>query len=186
MLTRNGVLLKRCAWHRYYRGYPVVYGVARWRGAGLSFTDGVCGRCSGRLRRDLELPPARWPSLPTGRIGVEPLAVPPGGVALIVLAILLSLARPLDAPPPPLVTAALPVAARPAVTPPAATSVVGRLVGEPPVAARRMVERRVAERRPVAAVRREPERVRPAARVEVVRTPRVDGPRVRGADFQSP
>lgn len=193
------MLLRRCAWHRYYRGYAFLYGVARWRGLRPSFTDGVCGRCAKRLRRDLELPPARWPSLATRRTGVEPLAVPPGAVALIALAVLLSLARPLDAPPP-MVPAGLPAALtpRPMVVSPAAPA-------EPRMVDHRVVDRRVVERRPMTerrpaiAPRRASDKplkriatadiAPPLARSTVMTiaapAPRAVFPRVRGADSQA-
>lgn len=101
-----GVLLRRCAWHSYYRGYPVVFGIARW-GLGLGFTDGVCRRCAARLRRDLELEVAASPWLRSGTMGVDPLPVPPAAVVAIALALLLALASPLADPPPGISTAGL-------------------------------------------------------------------------------
>ena len=47
------MVLRRCAWHGLYHGYRVLYGVASWRGAGISFTDGLCKRCALILSRDL-------------------------------------------------------------------------------------------------------------------------------------
>jgi hypothetical protein len=49
------MLLRRCAWHRRFHGYPVVYGVASWRGRSITFTDGVCRSCAGRVRREWRL-----------------------------------------------------------------------------------------------------------------------------------
>lgn len=40
------MVLRRCAWHGLYHSYRVVYGVASWRGQGISFTDGLCARCA--------------------------------------------------------------------------------------------------------------------------------------------
>lgn len=44
------MLLCRCAWHRRYRGYPLVSGVASWRGLTVRFTDGICRSCLERFR----------------------------------------------------------------------------------------------------------------------------------------
>jgi len=52
----TNVLIRRCAWHRLYRGYPFVYGVASWRGEGLDFTDGLCHKCAVRAREEMGLP----------------------------------------------------------------------------------------------------------------------------------
>jgi hypothetical protein len=40
------MLIRRCAWHRVYNGYPMLYGVAAWRQSGLQYTDGMCRRCA--------------------------------------------------------------------------------------------------------------------------------------------
>jgi hypothetical protein len=57
LLPLSAVLIRRCAWHRSYRGYPLAFGIASWRGVGISFTDGMCLGCSARLRREWSLPP---------------------------------------------------------------------------------------------------------------------------------
>lgn len=46
MLVQDCMLIRRCAWHRLYRGYPIVYGVAGWRQRGVQYTDGMCRRCA--------------------------------------------------------------------------------------------------------------------------------------------
>jgi hypothetical protein len=46
------MLLCRCAWHRHYRGYPLVSGVASWRGLAVRFTDGICRSCLERFRAE--------------------------------------------------------------------------------------------------------------------------------------
>jgi hypothetical protein len=46
------MLICRCAWHRRYRGYPLVSGVASWRGWTVKFTDGICDRCLQRFRAE--------------------------------------------------------------------------------------------------------------------------------------
>jgi hypothetical protein len=52
LLTKIGMLIRRCAWHLKYHGYRIVFGVASWRGASLRFTDGLCRRCSARHRTE--------------------------------------------------------------------------------------------------------------------------------------
>ncbi len=46
------MLICRCAWHRRYFGYPLVNGVASWRGFTVRFTDGICPRCLERFRSE--------------------------------------------------------------------------------------------------------------------------------------
>jgi hypothetical protein len=46
------MLICRCAWHSRYYGYPLLSGVASWRGWTLRFTDGICPRCLARFRRE--------------------------------------------------------------------------------------------------------------------------------------
>jgi len=46
------MLIGRCAWHRQYHGYPLLQGVASWRGLGLRFTDGICERCLEQFRTE--------------------------------------------------------------------------------------------------------------------------------------
>jgi hypothetical protein len=46
------VLICRCAWHRRYRGYPLLSGVASWRGWTVRFTDGICETCLERFRSE--------------------------------------------------------------------------------------------------------------------------------------
>lgn len=50
------VLIRRCAWHREYFGYPMVFGITSWGELRLSFTDGMCLRCTARFRRQWQLP----------------------------------------------------------------------------------------------------------------------------------
>ncbi|HUF92994.1 MAG TPA: hypothetical protein VMR23_11495 [Candidatus Limnocylindria bacterium] len=40
------MLIRRCAWHRSYNGYPMLYGITAWRQRGLGYTDGMCRRCA--------------------------------------------------------------------------------------------------------------------------------------------
>ena len=46
------MLICRCAWHKRYCGYPLVNGVASWRGWTLRFTDGICKTCLERFRAE--------------------------------------------------------------------------------------------------------------------------------------
>jgi len=48
------VLICRCAWHQRYRGYPLLNGVASWRGWSVRFTDGICETCLGRFRAEYQ------------------------------------------------------------------------------------------------------------------------------------
>jgi hypothetical protein len=86
------MLIRRCAWHRSYRGYPIAFGVASWRGLRPSFTDGMCLGCSAKLRREWNLPP-----LPaaTDRYGLRGELVRVAAMAVMAVSLLLA-ARPLD------------------------------------------------------------------------------------------
>ena len=92
LLTSTPMLVRRCAWHRSYRGYPLALGVASWRGFRLAFTDGMCVSCAARLRREWNLPPATPSAL---------MLIPGGGfirvatTAAMILAVILA-ARPVD------------------------------------------------------------------------------------------
>ena len=46
------MLICRCAWHQRYRGYPLLNGVASWRGWTVRFTDGICEKCLERFRAE--------------------------------------------------------------------------------------------------------------------------------------
>jgi hypothetical protein len=63
------MLLRRCAWHRRYHGHVKFLGVAKWRGLGLSFSDGMCADCSARARAEWALPGAAPlpPAIPGAR-----------------------------------------------------------------------------------------------------------------------
>ncbi len=86
------MLIRRCAWHRSYRGYPLPFGIASWRGASVSFTDGMCLGCSAQLRREWNLPPLA--------AGVAPFGLHGGPVRVAAMAVMLVgvvlAARPLD------------------------------------------------------------------------------------------
>jgi hypothetical protein len=74
------MLIRRCAWHRLYNGYPIVYGVAGWRQRGLQYTDGMCRHCAATalqhwgIRREMALQPSRGIAgrlqTPAGRAGI--------------------------------------------------------------------------------------------------------------------
>lgn len=49
------MLICRCAWHPRYRGYPLLSGIASWRGWTVRFTDGICGKCLDRFRAEHQL-----------------------------------------------------------------------------------------------------------------------------------
>jgi hypothetical protein len=92
------MVVRRCAWHRKYHGYPLVYGVASWRDLGIVFSEGICRRCTTRLREDLRFPPHVVDSAPEAP--AWELLVPGTAVALAVIATLLVFTQPLDVPPP--------------------------------------------------------------------------------------
>jgi len=46
------LLICRCAWHQRYCGYPLLNGVASWRGWTVRFTDGICEKCLQRFRAE--------------------------------------------------------------------------------------------------------------------------------------
>jgi hypothetical protein len=90
LLWRNAVLIRRCAWHRSYRGYPIAFGIASWRGFRVAFTDGMCLGCSARLRREWNLPPIQ----PTAaRFGFQLVRV--AAMAVMVVSLILA-ERPLN------------------------------------------------------------------------------------------
>lgn len=91
MLFITGMLMRRCAWHRQYNGYPMVYGVAAWRQRGLQYTDGMCRRCAVTATRE-------WTNsshvAPRPRPAVSPRLAPAGrvGIALAAASLLVALA----------------------------------------------------------------------------------------------
>ena len=86
------MLIRRCAWHRSYRGYPLVFGIASWRGQGVSFSDGMCLRCAARMRAEWNLPPLP-PRVSRYRLGFELARVTATAAALVILVLA---ANPLD------------------------------------------------------------------------------------------
>jgi hypothetical protein len=112
------MLVSRCAWHPFFRGYPRPLRVVSWRGRGIAFTDTICRSCAERIRIEglwgPAPPPPVWPgSAQTALVFVGlPLAV-----ALVLMATPLHDAT---APPPKeeVVASAPPVAKPPDVAPP--------------------------------------------------------------------
>jgi len=113
------VLVRRCAWHRKYRGYPILYGVASWRGQRVDFTDGLCHGCAARARTELGFPAA------------GALAAVPRRILAVAAALMLLLApEVLDQFPPSMLP--LPPALRPARLVPPALAVREASAEEPP------------------------------------------------------
>lgn len=91
------MLISRCAWHPFFRGYPRPLRVISWRGPGIAFSDTICRSCAERVRIE-----GLWASSP-------PKPVWPGSaqtallfVGLPLLGALVLMAAPLhDAGPPP-------------------------------------------------------------------------------------
>jgi hypothetical protein len=79
-LPIGAVIIRRCAWHRAYHGYPIAFGIASWSGLGVSYTDGMCRGCTIRFRRQWNLPelsdePSWIPSLVRGAVAVAVVMV---------------------------------------------------------------------------------------------------------------
>jgi hypothetical protein len=83
------VLIRRCAWHREFQGYPAVHGIASWRGLRVKFTDGVCRRCAARVRVEWRVArvAASAPAGPRPVAGVYRHLALVAGVAALVAAI---------------------------------------------------------------------------------------------------
>ena len=62
--------MRRCGWHRMYFGYPLINGVAAWRGWDIKFTDGICHRCAALVHAELR-------DIERRRAGPEPVPVAP-------------------------------------------------------------------------------------------------------------
>jgi hypothetical protein len=74
------MLIRRCTWHRLYRGYPKIMGFRAGQGLRPYFTDGLCRRCAQRVEQEWfgdPLPPSRVQTLlatPVSRRGVAAAA----------------------------------------------------------------------------------------------------------------
>jgi hypothetical protein len=66
------VLICRCAWHRSYYGYPLVSGVASWRGWTVRFTDGICQKYLERFRAEHRVFLERHRTAPPASIASDP------------------------------------------------------------------------------------------------------------------
>jgi hypothetical protein len=75
------MLIRRCAWHRLYHGYPIVYGVAALRQRGVQYTDGICRRCAVMALAQWGQPPAMAP--PRRRMAAR-LQTPVGRAGMVV------------------------------------------------------------------------------------------------------
>jgi hypothetical protein len=90
------MVISRCAWHAFFRGYPRPLRIVSWRGRGIAFSDTICRSCAARVRIE-----GLWGSSP-------PTPVWPGSpqtalifVGLPLLTVLVLLATPLHDPGPP-------------------------------------------------------------------------------------
>jgi hypothetical protein len=121
------MLISRCAWHAFFRGYPRLLRIISWRGRGVAFTDTICRSCAERVRIE-----GLWGSAP-------PEPVWPGSpqtaavfVGLPLLVALVLMAAPLHDPgappplPPPPAASVADVAPAAAVIEPASAPVVPR------------------------------------------------------------
>lgn len=88
------MVIRRCAWHRQYHGYGLLFGVMSWRGFKVRFTDGMCQECAARMPRDLAFRRAGYGL--RERRGRPAVLVPRLGVAAVALTALVLAARPLD------------------------------------------------------------------------------------------
>lgn len=65
MLSQKRMLIARCAWHAFFRGYPRPLRVVSWRGRGVAFSDTICRSCADRVRIEglwgSSPPPPVWP-----------------------------------------------------------------------------------------------------------------------------
>src|SRR5437667_6165776 len=83
------MLIRRCTWHRIYRGYPIIMGFRRGHGLRPYFTDGMCWRCARRAERewlDEPVPRSRAMMLMTMPIRPRGVALAAGLAAVLVLA----------------------------------------------------------------------------------------------------
>jgi hypothetical protein len=95
LLQQSRMLIQRCAWHAFFRGYPRPLRVLSWRGRGVSFSDSICPGCADRVRIEGlwgTPPPPVWPGSPQTALIF---------VGLPLLTALVLLATPLHDPGPP-------------------------------------------------------------------------------------
>ena len=79
------MLIRRCAWHRVYHGYPMLYGVAGWRQRGIQFTDGMCRPCAATARQV-------WSAKARGTPRLRSILRRPSGIAVATAAAFLLVA----------------------------------------------------------------------------------------------
>jgi hypothetical protein len=84
------MMIRRCAWHRLYNGYPMVYGVAAWRQSGLQYTDGMCRRCAATAMEQWTTGAAILPS-PSMTRGLMRAPAGRAGIAIAAASILVAL-----------------------------------------------------------------------------------------------
>jgi hypothetical protein len=138
------MLISRCAWHPFFRGYPRPLRVISWRGFPVRFSDTICRSCAERVRIE-----GLWASAPPAPVWPGSAQTAALFVGLPLLIALVLMAAPLHDPGPP-----------PAFGPPAA-AVVGERVAEAPAVvdqapAQSFSARRAAVSRPRRQVDREP------------------------------
>jgi hypothetical protein len=89
LLFHECMLIRRCAWHRLYNGYPIIYGVAAWRPRGVQYTDGMCRRCAATTLRQWSTRPGM---APPGRMARRvPIPADRAGIAVAAVAMLVAL-----------------------------------------------------------------------------------------------
>ena len=104
------MLVSRCAWHGFCRGYPRLLRVVSWRGFTPRFTDTICRSCAERVRIE-----GLWGSAPPEPVWPGSAQTAAIFVGLPLLIALVLMAAPLHdpGPPPPITQAnAAPVAGR--------------------------------------------------------------------------
>ena len=61
------MLIQRCAWHAFFRGYPRPLRVLSWHGRRIELSDSICPSCADRVRIEGlwgSPPPPVWPGSP--------------------------------------------------------------------------------------------------------------------------
>ncbi len=82
------MLIRRCTWHRLYRGYPKIMGFRAGQGLRPYFTDGLCRRCAQRVEQEWfgdPLPPSRLQTLLATPVSRRGIAAAAGVAALMFL-----------------------------------------------------------------------------------------------------
>ncbi len=82
------MLIRRCTWHRVYRGYPMLMGFRAGQGLRPYFTDGLCRQCAQRAEQEWlgdPLPPSRVPTMRATSVSLRGIAAAAGVAALMFL-----------------------------------------------------------------------------------------------------